>query len=83
MSMEEMFSVAKPLHLTILGGLWMGAVILMAAPLPAQQPTAPALSRRPETKAPPPPAPTLPQRVDPQAQRLIDRSIRRWADRHS
>lgn len=76
MSMEETFSVDKPLRLTILRGLWMAAFILITAALLAQQPTAPALSRRPDTKLQPPPAPSLPSRVDPKAQQLIDRTIR-------
>src|ERR1039458_502941 len=76
MSMEGTFSVDKPFHLTILRGLWMAALVLITATLLAQQPPAPALSRRPDTKPQQPPAPSLPSRVDPKAQQLIDRTIR-------
>jgi len=78
--MEGKFSVDNRHRLTIRRGLGMGALVLMTATLPAQQPpaqqpAAPALSRRPDVKVPQPPAPTLPQRIEPQAQQLIDRAI--------
>jgi hypothetical protein len=76
MSMEVTFSVAKPLQLAILRSVWIGLFVLMAVALPAQQPPAPELSRRPDTKAKEPPAPPpLPRRVDAKAQQLLDRAI--------